>query len=217
MKILLLLNICNVSFIITNVLNVLTFEIAIDQEEATVKVTPPSLVINNATGHETTFSKRPSISSLWRHSIFHVSNSKCICIDADFNHQGAFSISLSRAEETAFEEKFKYLIVTSPLLNETLSVHHNKSKMINTTELPFQSTRTAKLGVTTNLVATLAILLGAEKYIFRPKVPIISLFFSTSASLFFLFRHKVSCQIAPITHNLIIIISAVLLSGNCTK
>jgi hypothetical protein len=63
--------------------------------------------------------------------------------------------------------------------------------MANTTELPFQSTRTAKLGVTTNLVATLALLLGAEKYIFQPKVPIISLFFSTSASLFFLFRHKV--------------------------
>lgn len=36
--------------------------------------------------------------------------------------QDTFSTSLPLAEETAFEEKFKYLIVTSPLLNETLMV-----------------------------------------------------------------------------------------------
>ncbi|KAL7312244.1 hypothetical protein PS15m_008031 [Mucor circinelloides] len=154
---------------------------SIDQVEATVKVTPPSLVINNdSTKSFSVSTKQSNILKMWRLSLFH----------------DAFSISLPRAEETAFEEKFKYLIVTSPLLNETLSVNHhhkhssNGNKLPNTTELPFQSTRTTKLGVTTNLVATLALLLGAEKYFLRPKLPIMTIFFSTSASLFFFYRHK---------------------------
>ncbi|KAK4520478.1 Malate dehydrogenase, cytoplasmic [Mucor velutinosus] len=154
---------------------------SIDQAEATVKVTPPSLVINNDSPKLPSVStKQSNILKMWRLSLFH----------------DAFSISLPRAEETAFEEKFKYLIVTSPLLNETLSVNHhhkhssNSSKLPSTTELPFQSTRTTKLGVTTNLIATLALLLGAEKHFLQPKVPVMTIFFSTSASLFFLYRHK---------------------------
>jgi hypothetical protein len=102
------------------------------------------------------------------------------------------------------------LIVTSPLLNEVLSVHHNHKKNKDKQQDVAFSTTTrksnsaagvaAKLGVTTNLVATLALLLGAEKYLPLPKqltilstskLPIITLFFSTSASLFFFYRHKV--------------------------
>ncbi|KAI8638721.1 Mysoin-binding motif of peroxisomes-domain-containing protein [Parasitella parasitica] len=151
---------------------------SIDQVEATVKVAPPSLVINSPANYSSVSTKQSNILRMWRLSLF----------------RDAFSISLPRAEETAFEEKFKYLIVTSPLLSETLTVNHhpkhNSNKLPNTTELPFQSTRTTKLGVTTNLVATLAMLLGAEKYLFQPRFPIMTIIFSTSASLFFFYRHK---------------------------
>ncbi|KAI8084263.1 Mysoin-binding motif of peroxisomes-domain-containing protein [Gilbertella persicaria] len=142
---------------------------SIDKAEATVKIATPSLSLHNTNSLKST-SKRLDISRIWRNSMFH----------------DTFSISLSRAEESAFEEKFKYLIVTSPLLSEVLSVHKQKKHM---NELPFQSTRTTKLGVT-NLVATLAVLFGAEKYLIQSKLPAISLFFSTSASLFFFVRHK---------------------------
>ncbi|KAI8364519.1 Mysoin-binding motif of peroxisomes-domain-containing protein [Choanephora cucurbitarum] len=142
---------------------------SIDQAETTVKLEPPPLSLR------TNRSKQPDrrrldISKIWRNSLFH----------------DTFSISLSRAEESAFEEKFKYLIVTSPLLSEVLSVHKNKQL----SELPFQSPRTTKLGATTNLLATLAILFGAEKYLMRSKLPTISLLFSSSASLFLLVKHK---------------------------
>ncbi|KAI8378547.1 Mysoin-binding motif of peroxisomes-domain-containing protein [Blakeslea trispora] len=142
---------------------------SVDQAETTVKPTPPPLSLH-ANNSKQLDGGRLDISKIWRNSLFH----------------DTFSISLSRAEESAFEEKFKYLIVTSPLLSEVLSVH--KNKQIN--ELPFQSSRTTKLGVTTNLFATLAILFGAEKYLIRSKLPAISLLFSSSASLFLLVKYR---------------------------
>ncbi|KAI9270099.1 Mysoin-binding motif of peroxisomes-domain-containing protein [Helicostylum pulchrum] len=103
----------------------------------------------------------------------------------------AFSVSLPRSEETAFEEKFKYLIVTSPLLNETLSIHHNRHQQQQQPTFQTSATSTStKLGLATNLITTLAVLLGAERYMMQPKIPVITLFFSTSASIFFIYRHR---------------------------
>ena len=105
-----------------------------------------------------------------------------------FFFQDTFSKSLPQNEETAFEEKFKYLIVTSPLLNEILSVHKHKPQHA----LEFHSLpKTSKLGVTTNVMTTVAILFGIERYMMKPKLPLMTLAFSTSASLFFMYRHKV--------------------------
>ncbi|KAI7896529.1 Mysoin-binding motif of peroxisomes-domain-containing protein [Mucor mucedo] len=144
---------------------------SVDKVETTVKVTPPSLVIGT-NSNTSIIHKRPSISRMWRHSMFH----------------DAFSISLPRGEETAFEEKFKYLIVTSPLLNETLSVHHKRHS--HQPDFQAATPTMSKLAITTNLAATLAILLGTEKCLIQPKLPIITLFFTASASLFFFYRHK---------------------------
>ncbi|KAI9480815.1 MAG: Mysoin-binding motif of peroxisomes-domain-containing protein [Benjaminiella poitrasii] len=147
---------------------------SIDQAEATIKIDKPSLSINRPN-----LNKRPSMLRLWRHSMLHDS----------------FSISLPRTEESAFEEKFKYLIVTSPLLSETLSVHHHhNSKQLQArelTELPFQTSQTTVVSTATQLVASLAVLFGIERYFLRPhKVPILTCLFSTSTSLFFLYRHR---------------------------
>jgi hypothetical protein len=90
--------------------------------------------------------------------------------------------------------------VTSPLLNEILSVHKRKNQQRNQQQQAFhQLPKTSKLSVTTHLVTTLAILFGAEKYMMQPKVPkvpIITLLFSTSASLYFIYRHKVNIFVA---------------------
>ncbi|KAI9361847.1 Mysoin-binding motif of peroxisomes-domain-containing protein [Pilaira anomala] len=144
---------------------------SIDQKETTVKVTPPSLNIN---GHANqSISSRPDISKMWRYSMFH----------------DAFSISLPRSEETAFEEKFKYLIVTSPLLNETLSVHHNRHTQQQQATFQASAVTTSKLGLVTNLVTTLAALLGAD-YMMHHKIPVITLFLSTSTSVILFYQHK---------------------------
>ncbi|CEI98726.1 hypothetical protein RMCBS344292_12827 [Rhizopus microsporus] len=125
---------------------------SVDKPETTVKVAPLSLT-NNKT-NDSSISKRPSISRMWRHSIFH----------------DAFSISLPKTEEAAFEEKFKYLVVTSPLLNEVLTFHHNKQRHRFTEHLTFQTNGATKLGVTTNLVATLMLLFGVERHKRRSSV-----------------------------------------------
>ncbi|GAA5799653.1 hypothetical protein HPULCUR_005069 [Helicostylum pulchrum] len=120
---------------------------SIDKAETTVKVTPPSLNINGHVNQSIT--SRPDISKMWRYSVFH----------------DAFSVSLPRSEETAFEEKFKYLIVTSPLLNETLSIHHNRHQQQQQPTFQTSATSTStKLGLATNLITTLAVLLGAERH-----------------------------------------------------
>lgn len=78
MKILLLLNIYNVSlfffpFAGTVVINNIFYfvAVAIDKAETTVKVTPPSLNINGHVNQSIT--SRPDISKMWRYSVFHVS------------------------------------------------------------------------------------------------------------------------------------------------
>ncbi|RCH97899.1 hypothetical protein CU097_011623 [Rhizopus azygosporus] len=151
---------------------------SVDKPETTVKVAPLNLT-NNKT-NDSSISKRPSISRMWRHSIFHV----------NIYIQDAFSISLPKTEEAAFEEKFKYLVVTSPLLNEVLTFHHNKQRHRFTEHLTFQTNGATKLGVTSNLVATLMLLFGVERYTLRPRIPLITLTCSTSASLFYIYRHK---------------------------
>ncbi|ORY95755.1 Mysoin-binding motif of peroxisomes-domain-containing protein [Syncephalastrum racemosum] len=85
---------------------------SIDSAESTVKLAPPPGAKHRKKASTSSFKSwvprwpSDSIYHYWRSSMLH----------------DTFSTSLPLAEETAFEEKFKYLIVTSPLLNETLMV-----------------------------------------------------------------------------------------------
>ncbi|CAO3689457.1 unnamed protein product [Rhizopus stolonifer] len=148
---------------------------SIDQVEATVKVTPLN---TNSKSNDSFLSRANNVFRIWRHYMFH----------------DTFSMSLPKAEEAAFEEKFKYLVVTSPLLSEKLLFHHHK----HTGQLPFQPTRTPKTG-TSYLVASLVLLLGAERYTFR-RVPVMALACSASASLFLFFRYKRLSSIRQLYH-----------------
>ncbi|KAG0743543.1 hypothetical protein G6F57_001788 [Rhizopus arrhizus] len=90
--------------------------------------------------------------------------------------------SLPKTEEAAFEEKFKYLIVTSPLLNQE---QHTFSG-----QLPFQASRTTNnLKFTANLVTTLLLLLGIERYALHRPIPVLTMTCSASASLFYFYRN----------------------------
>ncbi|KAG1053530.1 hypothetical protein G6F43_004401 [Rhizopus delemar] len=90
--------------------------------------------------------------------------------------------SLPKTEEAAFEEKFKYLIVTSPLLNQE---QHTFSG-----QLPFQAPRTTNnLKFTANLVTTLLLLFGIERYALHRPIPALTVTCSASASLFYFYRH----------------------------
>ncbi|KAI8374130.1 Mysoin-binding motif of peroxisomes-domain-containing protein [Radiomyces spectabilis] len=99
-----------------------------------------------------------------------------------------FSISLPLAEETAFEEKFKYLIVTSPLLNEVLSVH---PKQKHQAELPFSTICHSRSGIG-QAIALSGVLLafGAEKWLAKSRAsyPVTALL-ATGATIFFSYRH----------------------------
>ncbi|KAI8071716.1 Mysoin-binding motif of peroxisomes-domain-containing protein [Gongronella butleri] len=130
-----------------------------------------------------------------------------------------FSISLPASEEAAFEEKFKYLIVTSPLLNEnTLSAHTKSSTSAGTSSSssssalqPLQYTRSQTLSTRIGTFAVLSgllIALGLERLLpikatVTPTThdtptapssaliaaPTITLSLASSISLFFIFRH----------------------------
>lgn len=81
--------------------------------------------------------------------------------------QDTFSASLPIMEETAFEEKFKYLIVTSSLMNDTLSVHpKQKQRQSSTSPHPFHATtahtRSARIG-TVVTISGLLVALGVER------------------------------------------------------
>ncbi|KAL0090766.1 Mysoin-binding motif of peroxisomes-domain-containing protein [Phycomyces blakesleeanus] len=102
-----------------------------------------------------------------------------------------FSVSLPIAEETAFEEKFKYLIVTSPLLNEILSVH---TKQHLAAELPFSfsADRPSSHVGTLATIAGLLLAFGTERIV-QPRnqiMPVpVTITLSSSVSLFFVYRH----------------------------
>ncbi|KAI9277489.1 Mysoin-binding motif of peroxisomes-domain-containing protein [Sporodiniella umbellata] len=83
-----------------------------------------------------------------------------------------FSVSLPQTEEAAFEEKLKYLI-------------HRFSG-----QLPFQAARTTNFGVTANILSTLMVLFGVERYVLRRPIPLVTLTCSTSASFFFYYRYR---------------------------
>ncbi|CAO3634875.1 unnamed protein product [Cunninghamella echinulata] len=117
-----------------------------------------------------------------------------------------FSISLPILEEVAFEEKFKYLIVTSPLLSDTLSIHTKQQKYHHTPP-PFHTasahTRSGKIGTIATL-SGLFVALGIEKFVpSRIKTvrsihnhnaivsftPTITMTLASGVSLYFIYRH----------------------------
>ncbi|KAI7871861.1 Mysoin-binding motif of peroxisomes-domain-containing protein [Spinellus fusiger] len=107
-----------------------------------------------------------------------------------------FSVSLPIAEEVAFEEKFKYLIVTSPLLNEILSVH-TKQHLKQEPSFSFSSNRPRNHAGTLATLAGFCMAFGVERWV-RPRpprwssIPLPMPMTSTAAipvSLFFVYRH----------------------------
>ncbi|CAO3576427.1 unnamed protein product [Absidia cylindrospora] len=135
-----------------------------------------------------------SLYRFWRQSLFH----------------DTFSVSLPLMEEMAFEEKFKYLIVTSHLLNDALSTHP-KQKTPPRAPPPFHTTATRTRSATIGTVATLAGLLaavGLERYTqqneqqeqyeddttvtalaLKSITPTITMALASGVSLFFVYRH----------------------------
>ncbi|OAD77636.1 hypothetical protein PHYBLDRAFT_179942 [Phycomyces blakesleeanus NRRL 1555(-)] len=148
---------------------------SIESNEKTVKL--PQIY----TGHRPAESRpvlgrmSTAIYRFWRRSFFH----------------DTFSVSLPIAEETAFEEKFKYLIVTSPLLNEILSVH---TKQHLAAELPFSfsADRPSSHVGTLATIAGLLLAFGTERIV-QPRnqiMPVpVTITLSSSVSLFFVYRH----------------------------
>ncbi|CDH59766.1 hypothetical protein RO3G_12984 [Lichtheimia corymbifera JMRC:FSU:9682] len=134
----------------------------------------------------------------WRRSLFH----------------DTFSISLPIAEENEFEEKFKYLIATSPLLSEVLSVHNasksNKQRttqhVTTTTDYSTMATKASRAGVvgTVTTMTGCMMALGIEAFKLRHQMrqqsqpaklflgtPVVSMtmMLTSSMSLFFGYRH----------------------------
>ncbi|KAI8979615.1 Mysoin-binding motif of peroxisomes-domain-containing protein [Mycotypha africana] len=153
---------------------------SVNQAEKPVKITvpPPSSrpPLTRPSVLTKTSDRSLDISKMWRRSLFF----------------DTFSISLPRAEENAFEEKFKYLVISSPLLSEMLTIqHHHHHKRSLSTELLFQlPPQGRKWRLATNLITPLSIVLGIEYYGFKPKIPVVTLFLSSSVTVFFLYRHR---------------------------
>jgi hypothetical protein len=80
-------------------------------------------------------------------------------------------------------------VVTSPLLSQKLSVHHQGYQK---EELPPVKKSMAFSKPLAAMSSGLVVLLGVEKFYLQPfRLPVLTLFFSASASLFFFYRHKV--------------------------
>lgn len=171
------------TFIITLSIIIIN-KLVLSKAERTVKLAP----LNLKNKRQSESKERLSMSQMWRHSIFRVKKKHTAPKVIKSLKQDSFSVSLPKTEEAAFEEKLKYLIVTSPLLSEVLVF--NKQKHRFSGQLPFQAARTTDLGVTTNILSTLMFLFGVERFMFRRPIPIMTLTCSTSASLFFFYRHK---------------------------
>ncbi|KAI8878449.1 hypothetical protein K501DRAFT_195832 [Backusella circina FSU 941] len=94
-----------------------------------------------------------------------------------------FSISLPPAEKSAFEEKFKFIIVTSHLINPSLSIHHkicdDETQIITPKQEGF-------------LPWTFGIscLFVVERYYSTSKVPIITLLCSGAMGIYYSIRQK---------------------------
>lgn len=138
------------------------------------------------------------------------------CVYVSMYLQDTFSISLPIAEENEFEEKFKYLIATSPLLSEVLSVHNaNKSNkqrttqhMTTTTDYSTMATKASRAGVvgTVTTMTGCMMALGIEAFKLRHQLrqqsqpaklflgtPVVSMtmMLTSSMSAFFGYRHMV--------------------------
>jgi hypothetical protein len=95
-----------------------------------------------------------------------------------------FSFSLPHAEKSAFEETFKFIIVTSHLINPSLSIHHktceNETRIIRPKQeqvLPW--------------TCGLSCLFVAEKYYSSLNVPVVTLIISGTVGIFYSLRQKV--------------------------
>jgi hypothetical protein len=95
-----------------------------------------------------------------------------------------FSFSLPHAEKSAFEEKFKFIIVTSHLINPSLSIHHktceNETQIIRLKQeqvLPW--------------TCGLSCLFVAEKYYSSLNIPVVTLIISGTVGIFYSLRQKV--------------------------
>ncbi|KAI9318231.1 Mysoin-binding motif of peroxisomes-domain-containing protein [Dichotomocladium elegans] len=178
---------------------------SIEKDEATVKPTPLHLDghPSNSSATSSTWMSSPTsgiprwtnaVYHYWRRSIFH----------------DIFSISLPTAEENAFEETFKYMIVTSPLMSEVLSVHNANKKQRHasphlTTDYSTAISRPQRAGTlgTVITMSSLMIALGAEglrskhrqqrfastsRLLKAPVIPL-TMFLTGGMSIFFVFRH----------------------------
>ncbi|KAI8340693.1 Mysoin-binding motif of peroxisomes-domain-containing protein [Chlamydoabsidia padenii] len=175
----------------------------IEGGETNVKPAPLHLGIHHSNMTPKTSATAQLSESLyryWRRSLFH----------------DTFSVSLPVKEESAFEEKFKYLIVTSPLLNDTLSTHPKQKQQQQQQQQrsspaapPFHSaaahTRSARIGTMTTLSALLAAL-GLERILPLKHhqqqqqhsttlalkgitTPTITMMLAGGVSLYFIYRH----------------------------
>ncbi|KAI8336097.1 Mysoin-binding motif of peroxisomes-domain-containing protein [Chlamydoabsidia padenii] len=163
---------------------------SIDSGESLVKLAPLSLDTQDP-------NLKPNVSLItqlseslqryWRQSFFH----------------DTFSTSLPVMEETAFEEKFKYLVVTSPLMNDTLSAHPKQKQMQQVAPHPFHTsttyTRSAQIGTLATL-SGLLLALGLEQSLsLHPKeitdalmdgvTPTITMALASGVSFYFVYRH----------------------------
>ncbi|KAI8082837.1 Mysoin-binding motif of peroxisomes-domain-containing protein [Halteromyces radiatus] len=169
---------------------------SIESNESIVKPAPLHLGIH-ATETKTTLSVMTQLSETiyryWRHSFFH----------------DTFAISLPIMEEVAFEEKFKYLIVTSPLLNDTQNTHSKQQRHNQPPPTPFHSaaahTRSGRIGTIATL-SGLFIALGVERFApfqrnetnlvsttttttTKHITPTVTMVLASGMSLFFIYRH----------------------------
>ncbi|ORZ11885.1 Mysoin-binding motif of peroxisomes-domain-containing protein [Absidia repens] len=177
---------------------------SIESGESSVKPAPLHLGIHQTDMKPKTFTIAQLSESLyryWRQSLFH----------------DTFSVSLPIMEEMAFEEKFKYLIVTSPLLNDTLSAHPKQKqqklrRQSSTGPPPFHATaahtRAGRIGTMATLSSLLAAI-GLERFfpfvqyqhrhqhhqvestalVTKAITPTITMALASGVSLYFIYRH----------------------------
>ncbi|KAI8143223.1 Mysoin-binding motif of peroxisomes-domain-containing protein [Fennellomyces sp. T-0311] len=176
---------------------------SIDSLESTVKLPPLQQPDMKNKGTSSWISQHillprwsDALYQYWRRSLFH----------------DTFSTSLPIAEEIEFEEKFKYLIATSPLMNEVMSVH-NASKMKHAaphmTDYSTPTKKPSRAGSvgTAATISGLLVALGTETMMIQRQrqqqhqppstakllaTPALSLtmLLTGSVSMFFVYRHK---------------------------
>ncbi|KAI9488274.1 Mysoin-binding motif of peroxisomes-domain-containing protein [Zychaea mexicana] len=139
----------------------------------------------------------------WRRSLFH----------------DTFSTCLPLAEETEFEEKFKYLVATSPLMSEVMSVHNASKKKhaqqhMTATDYSTPTKKVFRAGSigTVATISGLLVALGTETIMIQqrqqqrqqqqppsPTAPLkliatpalsLTMLLTGGVSMFFVYRHK---------------------------